>query len=358
VAAGLLPETAMLIAVDAMGGDYAPDEIVKGAFAFATRKNVQIALVGKPEVLDEVAGRYGPMPHNVTIKPASQVITMGESPTAALHSKRDSSLAVAVQMVRDKQAAAVMSAGNSGAFLALAHLCLRPVQGVLRPAIGVVLPGSQQPWILIDGGANVECKPIHLAQFGVIASIYCEYALGRKQPKVGILSIGEEQGKGSELVLATHELLAEAPVNFIGNVEGDELFSGQVDVVVADGFTGNVALKVAEGMAHFVLGEVRQQIARSLVAKLGALLMRGAFKHLREFFDYSTYGGALLLGVNGICVVGHGRSDARAVTNALQVAYRAVQGRVVEHISTAVAQLQDTATVHQPAGTTNNCMKR
>jgi len=312
-----------------MGGDYAPDEIVKGAFAFATRKNVQIALVGKPEVLDEVAGRYGPMPHNVTIKPASQVITMGESPTAALHSKRDSSLAVAV-----------------------------PVQGVLRPAIGVVLPGSQQPWILIDGGANVECKPIHLAQFGVIASIYCEYALGRKQPKVGILSIGEEQGKGSELVLATHELLAEAPVNFIGNVEGDELFSGQVDVVVADGFTGNVALKVAEGMAHFVLGEVRQQIARSLVAKLGALLMRGAFKHLREFFDYSTYGGALLLGVNGICVVGHGRSDARAVTNALQVAYRAVQGRVVEHISTAVAQLQDTATVHQPAGTTNNCMKR
>ncbi len=324
-----------------MGGDYAPDEVVKGALSCTARTDLHIALVGKPDALDAVVAEHGGLPANVTIRPASQVIEMGESPTAALRTKRDSSLAVAIQMVRDREASAVVSAGNSGAFLTLAHLSLPPVTGIHRPAIGAVLPGHRGAWVLIDAGANADCKPIHLAQFGVMASIYCERALGVKQPKVGLLSIGEEQGKGSELILAAHRLLSKAPVNFIGNVEGDDLFSGEIDVVVADGFAGNVALKVGEGMAHFVLTELRGQIARSLMAKLGALLMRRPLKHLGEFFDYSTYGGALLMGVNGICVVSHGRSDARAIESAIQVAQRAVEGRVIEHLAAVVEQLQD-----------------
>jgi phosphate acyltransferase len=330
----------MLIAVDAMGGDRAPGEIVRGALDCCRRVDAQIALVGDPDALEAAISEYGPRPGNIVVKPASQAVEMGESATAAIRYKRDSSLAVAVGMVRDQEAAAVVSAGNSGAFLAMAHLFVRPIPGILRPAIGVVMPGLKGPWVLIDGGANADCRPVHLLQFGVMASIYCERALGIANPAVGVLSIGEEKGKGSELTIAAAELLSAAPVNFIGNIEGDRILSGETQVVVADGFAGNVALKVIEGVAHGWLEAMREQIAGSFRAKVGAYLMRPVFRHMKQLFDYSTYGGALLLGVNGICVVGHGRSDARAIDNAIHVAYRAVQGRVVEHMVTAVGELQ------------------
>lgn len=331
----------MIIALDAMGGDLAPDEIVKGAIlAAGVLTEAKVALVGREDDLSRLL-QDAPAGDRLFIRPASEVVEMEDSPRVALRGKPDSSVAQTVEMVRSGEAQACVSAGNSGAYMALCHTRLRTIPGIARPAIACFFPTDFGPRVVLDAGANADCKPEYLQQFGIMGSVYAEFALGIKSPRVGILSIGTEEHKGNEQTQAAMHLLQEAPVNFIGNVEGDQMFNEEgVDVVVCDGFVGNVALKVTEGVAHVLMNAIRESIEQSgPLAKIGALLMKGAFGKVKKRFDYGTYGGALLLGVNGICLVGHGKSDANAVKNALLLAERSAKGQVVEHVREACAQL-------------------
>lgn len=328
----------MIIALDAMGGDDAPEQIVRGAMLAARELEAQVALVGRPEEIHAVLGSHYRR-DKLIVRPATEVVEMEDVPRVALRGKPDSSMAQTVNMVRDGEAQACVSAGNSGAFMALCHTRLRTIPGIYRPAIAFICPTLSGPRVVLDGGANADCKPVYLQQFGIMGSIYAEYVLARPNPKVGLLSIGTEDHKGNELTQATMPLLQAAPVNFIGNVEGDQLFSDDIDVIVADGFVGNVVLKVIEGVSTAVLQALKQGIQGSLQAKLGAMMMRGVFRGARRKFHYSTYGGALLLGVNGICVVGHGKSDANAVKNALLAAEQSVKAGVVDHVREVCAEL-------------------
>ena len=324
----------MRIAVDAMGGDNAPHEVVAGAVASCTDPGHEVLLVGLPEALEPVLEGLSAPRERIHVVPAEDVVEMGESPVAALK-RRKTSLAVAVRLVRDGEAEAVVSAGNSGAFMGYATLRLDTVEGVERPAIAVCIPSLDRERVVLDVGANASCQPNHLVQFAQMGSVYARDVLGIGNPAVGLLSIGEEASKGSSLTKAAHKLLAEAGegLNFTGNVEGNDALNGPVDVIVCDGFVGNVLLKTAEGAATAVMRGMREAFASSLKAKLGALLARDALLKFRERFDYATYGGALLLGVKGICVVCHGRSDARAIRGAISVAERAVERGVVDHIA-------------------------
>ena len=338
----------MVIAVDAMGGDAAPEAIVAGTLAAAPLVGGTILLVGPSERLEALLPAV--RPPNLRVVDAPQVIGMDEDPGRAIKAKPDSSLAITVNLVRDGEAEAAVSAGNSGAFMFLAHVRLRPMANVSRPAIAAPLPGRQGPRILLDAGANMDCRPRHLAEFALMGSIYAERVFGRTRPKVGLLSIGEESCKGNELTRAAHELLAlpDGPVNFVGNIEGDDVLNTDIDVVVADGFAGNVVLKVAEGTAQFILDGVQTESQKSLRTRLGAWLIRPATRRVERYLDHAEYGGALLLGVNGICVVGHGRSNARAICNAILMAERAVAGGVreqlaegLQRLATAVADAED-----------------
>lgn len=329
----------MLIALDAMGGDLAPEEIVRGALMAADQLESQVALCGQEDKLRALIAGH-PRADRMVIRPASEIVEMHDSPRTALRGKPDSSVARTVEMVCNQEAQACVSAGNSGGFMALCHTRLKTIPGVARPAIALFLPTKHGPKILLDAGANADCKPEYLVQFALMGSIYAEFALGIKSPRVGVLSIGTEAHKGNELTQATMPLMEKAPINFVGNVEGDQIFSDDdADVIVCDGFVGNVVLKVAEGVAGTLVDTLRTGIKRSAWAKVGVLFMRGPFKALRDLFDYGTYGGALLLGVNGICVVSHGKSDAFAIKNALLVAERAVKGRVVEHVRNTCREL-------------------
>lgn len=331
----------MVIAVDTMGGDFAPEQIVQGAVYCLPHVAADLALVGQPE---EIA-RYLPAQGipGLRVVSASDVVEMEDDVTSVLRSRSDSSLAVAVRMVKDGEADAAVSAGNSGAFMALAYAQLGTIAGLRRPAIAVRVTTPQGGHVLIDGGANVDCQPLHLAQFGLMGSIYAQHALDIDQPRVGLLSIGHEPCKGNDLTQAAHRLLKQMPINFIGNVEGDDIFGDRVDVVVADGFAGNVALKVTEGAVQWAVNELRKQISHSVGARIGALLMRRALATMKERLDYASYGGALLLGVQGICVVSHGRSDARAIANAISVAHRAAASRVVQRLQDACRKLMPAA---------------
>ena len=329
----------MVIAVDAMGGDRAPEAIVAGALAAAPQVEGEVVLVGPAERITGLLPSGRALPANLRVVDAPQVIGMGEDAGRAARSKPDSSLAVCVNLVRDGEADAAVSAGNSGAFMFLAQLRLRNVSGLQRSAIATPFPGLGGQRILIDAGANMDCRPLHLAQFGLMGSVYAEYALGRQDPRVGLLSIGEEASKGDELTRAAHKLLKAAPVNFIGNVEGNHVFDEGVDVIVADGFAGNVVLKVTEGMGQFVFSMVRQELKRDWRSRLGGRLVRSGLRRVRALGDYEAYGGALLLGVNGICVVCHGHSSGKAIENAVLVAQRAVAGRVLDHLAEGLQRL-------------------
>ncbi|MGC9319390.1 MAG: phosphate acyltransferase PlsX [Armatimonadota bacterium] len=328
----------MRIAVDAMGGDFAPDEIVAGARLAADTIGAQIALVGRLEAVKGSLARLPAADERIEVEPAADVIDMGESARSAIRSRDDTSVAVAVEMVADGRAQAVVSAGNSGAFMALSTVRMGTIPGVKRPAIAVTLPSPAGRRVLLDAGANADCKPGHLRDFGLMGAVYAEHALGIESPRVGVLSIGEERGKGNELTKAAHELLAATDVNFVGNVEGGDIYGDGCDVIVCDGFVGNVVLKTSEGVAEVLTLEMRQAIRSSLALRLVAPMFRGALRRIIKQFDYSEYGGALLLGVNGVSVVSHGCSDANAIHNAIRFACRAVEGRVVERISAVFAQ--------------------
>ncbi|HEY3398300.1 MAG TPA: phosphate acyltransferase PlsX [Armatimonadota bacterium] len=329
----------MVIAVDAMGGDNAPEAVVAGALRAAPQVPGEVILVGPAERIEALLPPERSRPANLRVVDAPQVIGMGENAGRAARSKPDSSLAVAVNLVRDGVADAAVSAGNSGAFMFLAQVRLRNLPGLQRSAIAVPLPGPSGPRIMLDAGANMDCKPIHLAQFGLMGSVYAEYALGRAEPRVGLLSIGEEPSKGDELTRAAHKLLQAAPINFVGNVEGSDVLTGDCDVIVADGFAGNVVLKVAEGVAKWQYTLVQQEGRRDLRSRLGRLLLQPALRRVLGKLDHANYGGALLLGVQGICIVGHGCSNARAIENAILMAQRAAESNVLQHLSEGLQRL-------------------
>jgi phosphate acyltransferase len=329
----------MRLALDAMGGDHAPEVCVRGALEAVREHGLEVTLVGDEAALAPELDEAGEIPPGLHVHHASQVVEMEDHPSIALRRKKDSSLRVACELVRSGEADALISAGNSGAALAMGMFVLKRVPGVVRPAIAAVFPTTHGPVALLDAGANVECKPEMLRQFAVMGAAFSEVCLGVERPRVGLLSNGEEDEKGTDLTRAAHPLIRELPLDYRGYVEGREVFRGAVDVVVTDGFTGNVVLKVAEGVIEQVGAQLRKSARATLPSMLGALLMRGAFRRTKETIEYSEIGGALLLGVQGCVVITHGRADARAMTNALRFGARVVgeglDARLREHLAAA-----------------------
>ncbi|HUV05879.1 MAG TPA: phosphate acyltransferase PlsX [Armatimonadota bacterium] len=326
----------MRIAVDAMGGDYAPTEIIKGAIEASGRYRIPVTLVGDKESIDRELAKHAAAGLPLEVKHASEVVQMDEQPANAIRRKSDSSIVVAADLVKSGEAQAMVSAGNTGAAMAVATLRLGRIEGIDRPAIGAILPTMSGRAVMLDAGANVDCSVENLLQFAVMGSEFAERVLKIRKPRVGLLSIGEEAIKGNELTKAANARLSQTSLNFVGNVEGKDVFRGAADVVVCDGFAGNIVLKAGEGMAEFVLATLNQEINRGLLYRLGALFLRPALWRAKAKLDYAEYGGAPLLGVNGVCVICHGRSDARAICNAIRAAADAVKNDVVGCISTSL----------------------
>jgi phosphate acyltransferase len=309
------------IAVDAMGGDSAPAVEIEGAVQAAAQYGVGIVLVGQEDRIRELLKRHATAGLSIEIAHASEVITMEDSAATAVRRKRDSSIRVAAKLMRDGAVSGIVSAGNTGAVMATSKLVMGTLPVVDRPALSTVLPTQKgKPAILLDVGANVDCKPHHLEQFAIMGDIYSRAIFGIRRPRVGLLSIGEEDTKGNELTKESFKSLKQASINFIGNVEGRDIFTGDVDVIVCDGFTGNVALKLSEGLIETFTAMLGQELKKTIQAKVGYILSQHAFRDFKRRLDYSEYGGAPLLGISGITIVCHGRSNANAIKNAIRVA--------------------------------------
>lgn len=317
-----------------MGGDNAPQEVVLGAAQAARDLGVEVFLVGLPERIQPLLEAHP----ELRFVPASQVVEMNEHPAQAVRRKPDSSLSVCARLAKQGKVDGWASAGNSGGILAAALFLQGRIRGVERPALGTVVPTAGQPAYLVDVGANVDSRPEYLVQFARMGCVYAREILGRPEPRVGLLSNGEEAGKGDQLVRDTRPRLAAAGLNFCGNVEPKEVLSGRVDVVVADGFAGNLVIKTAEATAELIFRALRQEILSSATGKVGGLLIRGGVRRLRDRLDWREFGGAPLLGIDGIAVVGHGRSDARAIRNAIRVAKQAAETDLIGKIRGAVGR--------------------
>jgi glycerol-3-phosphate acyltransferase PlsX len=328
------------IAVDAMGGDHAPSAIVDGAVAAARHLDVQIVLAGAHGAIEDALSHHPDWRDlGLAIVDAPDVIAMSDTPAAALRRKPRASIRVAADLVTRREAAALFSAGHTGATVMASHAAFGMIPGVDRPALATTIPTRQRPAILLDAGANVECRPQHLLQFAVMGGVYARIALGAERPRIGLLSIGEEETKGNELTREAHQLLKAAPINFIGNVEGREIYSGVADVVVCDGFTGNVVLKTSEGLVDTVEALLGDELQGTFSSQVGYLLSRRAFRRFRRRVDYSEYGGAPLLGVAGLAIVGHGRSSAKAVRNAIAMAHRFATSDFIERVEREICGL-------------------
>jgi phosphate acyltransferase len=326
------------IAVDAMGGDAAPAAIVDGAVAAARHLDVQVVLAGPTAVLESALAPYGDWRQiGIAIADAPDVVGMTEPPMAALRRKPGASIRVAADLVARGEASALFSAGHTGASVMAAHAAFGMIPGVDRPALAVIIPAGRQRGVLLDAGASVECRPAHLLQFAIMGGVYARLAVGTGQPRVGLLSIGEEETKGNELTREAHQLLKRAPLQFVGNVEARDIYRGTADVIVCDGFTGNVVLKTSEGLVDMVDTLLRDELHGTLSSQLGYLLSRRAFRRFRRRVDYTEYGGALLLGVAGLVVVGHGRSSAKAVRNAIGMAARLAEDQVLQRLERELA---------------------
>ena len=326
------------IAVDAMGGDEAPGRIVDGALAASRHFDLGVTLVGPAERLEDELSRHpGVDRERVRIVHADAVVEMSEAPAAALRRKPTASIRIAAEQVARGEAAALFSAGHTGATVMAAHSAFGMLPGVDRPALAATIPTRRHPAILLDVGASVECRPQHLLQFAVMGSMYARVAFAIDKPRVGLLSIGEEETKGNELTREAHQLLKASSLSFIGNAEARDVYSGAADVIVADGFTGNIALKVSEGLVEVVEELLRDELSSTLTTRVGSLLTSRAMRHFRKRVDYSEYGGAPLLGPAGIAIVGHGRSSAKAVRNAVAMAYRFVATQFIERVEREIA---------------------
>jgi glycerol-3-phosphate acyltransferase PlsX len=326
----------MRIAVDAMGGDHGPAFIVEGAVAASREYGISLLLVGDESAVKEELTRHGGQKLPIEVRHASQVVHMDESPAHALRKKRDSSLRVAAKAVRDGEAAAFVSAGNTGAAMAIAMFVVGVLPGVDRPAIAVVLPTLRGKTVLLDAGATVDSKSRHLVQFAIMGHVYAKDVLGIPTPRVGLLSIGEEEGKGNELTKETFKELELSTLNFIGNVEGRDIYNGNADVVVTDGFTGNVALKISEGLAETLGAMIRQELTRDWMSKVAGFLAQPAFRRFKKRVDYVELGGAPLLGIDGAAIICHGASPPKAIKNAIRLASEWVKGNVNDHIRAAL----------------------
>jgi glycerol-3-phosphate acyltransferase PlsX len=330
------------IAVDAMGGDHAPREIVKGVLLAAAEYRGDILLVGREEVLRaEIAHASATLPSNVTIVDAREVVEMDDTAVAPLRKKRNSSIRVCANLVAEGRADAFVSAGNTGAAWTSARVVMGMIEGVERPALAAILPNQNGHTLLLDVGANVDSKPKNLREFAVMGHFYAQMVFGVAEPRVGLLSIGEEEGKGNELTKETYRVMRETGLNFIGNAEGRDVFNGNCDVVVCDGFIGNVVLKASEALGEFVSRTLREEMTKTLKRKVGAVLSKSAFDGLKKRMDYSEYGGAPLLGVKGGCIVCHGRSNAKAIKNAVRVARDFAENRIDTKIRAKIGELHN-----------------
>ena len=322
----------MRIAVDAMGGDHAPHNLIAGTReALSAFPDVEVVLVGDERVLKRELRKF-PDEGRLQVVHASEVIGMEEAPAAAIQKKKDASIAVAVRLQRDGEAEAVVSAGNTGAVVVSSLLELGRIKGVSRPAIAAPFPTKEGVCVLLDAGANPVARPKWMLQFAVMGSLYASHILGVREPKVGLLSIGEESSKGNDLIVEAHSLLKGSGLRFIGNVEGRDILSGVADVIVCDGFVGNVLLKFTESIMDFFSASLRTKVSKNLLRRLGALLVRPAIQELKQEMDYEEYGGAPLLGVNGVVVKCHGSSSPKAIKNAFGVARRMCLEKINEHI--------------------------
>lgn len=328
------------IAVDAMGGDHAPKAEVEGAYQAAKHLNVRVILVGREDqVRQELNHHEGWSKLPIDIQHASEVVTMEDSAAKAMRQKRDSSIRVATRLVRDGRAHGVVSAGNTGACMATAKMVQGMIPGVERPALASAFPTVKgKPVVVIDVGANVDCTPQMLAQFAVMGDVFSRVSFHTENPRVGILSIGEEDHKGNQLVHDSRPLLQSLPLNFIGNVEGRDLYSGYADVIVCDGFVGNVALKVSEGLVEVFKHMLKESLEATITRKIGYVLSRNAYADFRKRVDYAEFGGAPLLGVRGTCIICHGRSPSKAIRNAIRVAKEFAEGGLNQQIEQELHQ--------------------
>ena len=324
----------MRIAVDGMGGDHAPLEIIAGSALAAGAHGVEVIVVGMPDQVQPLLAAHP----KLRFIPATQVVAMDEHPAQAVRSKPDSSMAVCARLCKQGEADGWVSAGNSGAIMAAALFIQGRIRGVERPAIGSVVPTQDGVAYFLDVGANVDCKPEYLVQFAEMGAVYAEGMLGVNRPRVGLLSNGEEPGKGDELVRDVYTRLQNSSLNFIGNVEGKDVFAGRADVIVADGFVGNIAIKMAEATADFLFKTLRDEIPSTLQGKIGGLMIRSGIRRIRDRIDWREFGGAPLLGIDGVAVVAHGRSDARAMKNAIRVANEAAERGLTGKIREAVGR--------------------
>lgn len=323
-----------------MGGDHAPDEIVAGALRATEELGVEVLLVGDPQLIRDSIAQHTHS-HQLEIVPADCVITMSEEPLVGIRSKPKASINVAIDLVKRQEARAVVSAGNSGAAMAAGLLRLGRLPGIDRPAIGAVFPTivASKQVLILDVGANVDCRPQFLEQFAMMGTIYSKYVLGIPDPKVGLLNIGEESSKGDDLAVRTHQLLQDNPeIPFIGNAEGRDVLSGRYDVIVCDGFVGNVLLKFAEAIGSVVLQILREELPQGWRGQMGTALLKANLKQIKQRLDHAEHGGGLLLGVAGICIISHGRSQAPSIFNAIRLAAEAIENRVLDRI---VSQYQE-----------------
>lgn len=327
----------MKIALDAMGSDTAPETEVAGAVRAARELPIEIVLVGKQEVVEPLLAKYPHRPPNISIVHASEAIGMDEPPVAAIRKKRDSSINVGIQLLKEKKVDAFISAGNTGAVASASTLIAGLLPGIERPGIAIILPGIKGDTLLIDVGANIDPKAVHLLQYGLMGEAYARCVMGKQRPTVGLLNVGEEETKGTEFIKEAYGLLEASGLNFVGNVEGRDLFSGEIDVIVCDGFAGNVALKTAESMAHAISVLLKKSLAMSPVTRLGAWLARDAFIALKKEVDAAEHGGAHLLGVDGISIIAHGASTSKAIKNALRVGYESVRTQLNQNMVEAVS---------------------
>jgi glycerol-3-phosphate acyltransferase PlsX len=333
----------MRVALDAMGGDFAPAVTIEGAVETVNEStDIEIVLVGdEPSIAKELSGKKYP-PTRLQIRHASQIVGMNEPALSALRKKKDSSIRRAVELAKNQEADAVVSAGHSGVAMAMALLMFGASEGVHRPAIATIMPTLKGPFVLVDAGANVDCDPENLLQFALMGDAYCKTMFGNPEPKIALLSIGEEDTKGNMLTKEAFKLLKDSPVRFIGNIEGKDIFTGAADVVVCDGFIGNIVLKTSEGLAEVIMKMLKREIADVTTGRVGYLLMKPALRNFKKKTDYAEYGGAPLLGINGTCIISHGRSSAKAIKNAIKVAAEFSRKRVYEIIAEEINSVHST----------------
>src|SRR5579875_570185 len=331
------------VALDAMGGDHAPAEIVAGAVQAARAYNIGVYLVGREETIRAELAKHDTAGLDLPLVHAEEVIEMDEHPATAVRRKKRSSMTLALQLVREGAAVGAVSAGNSGAMMAASLFTLKSIAGIERPALGSIFPTEKQPSLVLDVGANTDCKPEYLLQFALMGSIYMERVFHVPSPRVALLSNGEEESKGNKQVVEAHQLLRmhakTLGINFIGNVEGRDIPAGVVDVIVCDGFVGNVVLKLSEGLAETLIGLVRAQMSSTLLSKLAGAILRPGLRATFRRLDYAEYGGVPLLGLNGVSIIAHGRSNAKAIKNALRVARETAETGVPAAIREGVARL-------------------